>query len=95
MCYGDSDIATLRRRVEESTAADASKVVLQKKAEAMIRWLGLTSCRRVGLLAYFDEARNEACGNCDICDICLNVRNPLQGQAGAQPQKWEVHRPQT
>ncbi len=92
MCYGDSDIATLRRRVEESTAADARKVVLQEKAEAMIRWLGLTSCRRVGLLAYFDEATNEACGN---CDICLNVRNPLQGQAGAPPQKWEVHRPQT
>jgi ATP-dependent DNA helicase RecQ len=91
MCIGQRDIATVRRRVEESTATDARKAVMKMRAEAMIDWLGLTTCRRAGLLAYFDE-NADACGR---CDICLNVRNPLPGKAGVQPQKWEVHRPQT
>jgi superfamily II DNA helicase RecQ len=83
MCFGQKDIATLRRRVQESDATDARKEVMHKRAEAMIEWLSLTTCRRASLLAYFDE-KADACGN---CDNCLSDRKRVAHRNDRQPHR--------
>jgi ATP-dependent DNA helicase RecQ len=89
MCIGQRDIATVRRRVEESTATDARKDVMKMRAEAMIDWLGLTTCRRAGLLAYFDEKA----GACGRCDNCLSVGKPVGNNYSGRRGQWEASTP--
>jgi ATP-dependent DNA helicase RecQ len=88
MCVGQADVATVRRRVEESSAADVRKEVMNMKAEALIAWLRLTTCRRVGLLAYFDE-QAKPCGS---CDNCLSVGKPVGGNYAVHRGQWDTSR---
>jgi len=66
MCYGLQDVVNQRRMIDESPAAEEFKQGLRGKLEALLGLAEATDCRRVRLLAYFDEA-SQPCGNCDNC----------------------------
>ena len=66
MCYGLQDVVNQRRMIDESPAAEEFKQGLRGKLEALLGLAEATDCRRVRLLAYFDEA-SSACHNCDNC----------------------------
>ncbi len=66
MCYGLQDVVNQRRMIDESPAAEEFKQGLRGKLEALLGLAEATDCRRVRLLAYFDEASSH-CGNCDNC----------------------------
>ncbi len=67
MVYGLQDVVRLSRMVEESPADDAHKRIERTKLNALLGWCEVTTCRRRHLLAYFGEALEADCGNCDIC----------------------------
>ncbi|MDZ7803050.1 DNA helicase RecQ [Thiohalophilus sp.] len=67
MAYGLEDVITLRQMVEQSEANEARKRIERHKLEAMLGLCETTACRRQALLRYFDEPRDEPCGNCDTC----------------------------
>lgn len=66
MVYGLKDAMTHRQMID-SGANDEQQVINRTKLEAMLGLCETTVCRRNTLLAYFDEARDTACGNCDNC----------------------------
>ena len=66
MAYGLSDVVQQRRLIELSEADDAYKRLSGIKLDAMLALAEAADCRRVRLLAYFDEA-GTPCGNCDNC----------------------------
>jgi len=67
LAYGLQDVITLRQMTQSSDADEKYKQVIHHKLEAMLGLCELTTCRRQALLAYFDEQRDQACGNCDNC----------------------------
>ena len=66
MAYGLQDVVQQRRMIEESEADISFKRQQSARLDAMLGLCETLSCRRVQLLAYFDQA-SEACGNCDTC----------------------------
>ena len=66
MSYGLADVVQQRRLIELSEADDVHKRLSAAKLDAMLGLAEAVDCRRVRLLAYFDEAA-EPCGNCDNC----------------------------
>jgi ATP-dependent DNA helicase RecQ len=58
------EVAASHRRVERS------------RVEMMRGYADTTGCRRQFLLAYFGEARDEPCGNCDTCDAGTATDQP-------------------
>ncbi len=66
MSYGLADVVQQRRLIELSDADEAHKRLSAAKLDAMLGLAEAADCRRVRLLAYFDEA-SEPCGNCDNC----------------------------
>ena len=67
MVYGLQDVIMLRQMLSNSEAIEQIKRLEQRKLEAMLGFCEITSCRRVSLLGYFGEQRQEVCGNCDNC----------------------------
>ncbi len=68
MVYGLGDVIQQRRMIEESQAQLKFKQVATRKLEAMLSLCETTTCRRSGMLSYFDETTDTApCGNCDVC----------------------------
>jgi len=66
MAYGLGDVVNQRRMIDASTAEVQFKRIAAAKLDALLGLCEASSCRRVRLLAYFDEA-SAACGNCDVC----------------------------
>jgi ATP-dependent DNA helicase RecQ len=66
MCYGLQDVVNQRRMIDESPAGEEFKQGLRGKLDALLGLAEATDCRRVRLLAYFNEA-SQPCGNCDNC----------------------------
>ena len=66
MAYGLSDVVQQRRLIELSDADDPYKRLSTGKLDAMLALAEAADCRRVRLLAYFDEP-STPCGNCDNC----------------------------
>jgi len=66
MSYGLQDVVNQRRMIDESPAPDAFKQIMRGKLDALLGLAESCSCRRVQLLAYFDEEALP-CGNCDNC----------------------------
>ncbi|HUX26817.1 MAG TPA: DNA helicase RecQ [Burkholderiales bacterium] len=66
MAYGLGDVVNQRRMIEASTAEPQFKRIAAAKLDALLGMCEASSCRRVRLLAYFDEA-SKPCGNCDVC----------------------------
>lgn len=67
MLYGLNDVVQRRRMIEESDSPEERKRVERHKLDSMLAYCELTSCRRIHLLNYFGETREQPCGNCDTC----------------------------
>lgn len=67
MVYGLQDVTKLRQMLGQSQGTEQYKRVEQIKLNAMLGFCEISTCRRHALLAYFDEASSEQCGNCDTC----------------------------
>ena len=67
MLYGLNDAVQRRRMIEQGAASAERKRVEHGKLNAILAYCELASCRRIHLLAYFGEANQAACGNCDTC----------------------------
>lgn len=66
MVYGLQDVVNQRRMIDEGTAHEDFKQVMRNKLEALLSLAEDTNCRRMRLLAYFNET-SRPCGNCDNC----------------------------
>ncbi|MBZ4240989.1 RecQ family zinc-binding domain-containing protein, partial [Mycobacterium tuberculosis] len=64
--YDPADMAWLRRCLEEKPAGPLQDIE-RHKLNAMGAFAEAQTCRRLVLLNYFCEGRQEPCGNCDIC----------------------------
>jgi ATP-dependent DNA helicase RecQ len=68
---------------------DENSIVGIKKLQRMQQFAEATSCRRKILLNYFNEHREQDCGN---CDICLNPPDFIDGTVIAQKALSGIHR---
>jgi ATP-dependent DNA helicase RecQ len=66
MAFGLGDVVMLRRRIADSDAPEARKMVERRKLDALLAFCEASECRRVALLAYLGE-ESKPCGNCDLC----------------------------
>ncbi|MHB1993484.1 DNA helicase RecQ [Metallibacterium scheffleri] len=66
LAYGLQDVVQQRRLIELSEADATYKRLSTAKLDAMLALAEAADCRRVRLLAYFDET-STPCGNCDNC----------------------------
>ena len=66
LAYGLQDVVQQRRLIELSEADTTYKRLSTAKLDAMLALAEAADCRRVRLLAYFDET-STPCGNCDNC----------------------------
>ncbi|ENG8657980.1 RecQ family zinc-binding domain-containing protein, partial [Salmonella enterica subsp. enterica serovar Bareilly] len=64
--YDPADMAWLRRCLEEKPQGQLQDIE-RHKLNAMGAFAEAQTCRRLVLLNYFGEGRQEPCGNCDIC----------------------------
>ncbi|MFC3393489.1 ATP-dependent DNA helicase RecQ [Brenneria rubrifaciens] len=64
--YDPADMAWLRRCLEEKPAGQQLDIE-RHKLNAMGAFAEAQTCRRLVLLNYFGEGRQQTCGNCDIC----------------------------
>ncbi len=67
MVYGLQDVIKLRQMMEGSEGSEEHKRAEQHRLNAMLGLCEITSCRRQTLLAYFGDAQEKPCGNCDNC----------------------------
>ncbi len=73
MAYGLADVVNQRRMIEESPAGEEFKRNQRGKLDALLALAEAHDCRRVRLLAYFDEA-SAPCG--PLQNACDNCRTP-------------------
>ncbi|KAB8310640.1 ATP-dependent DNA helicase RecQ [Rouxiella chamberiensis] len=66
LLYDPADMSWLRRCLEEKPAG-AQQDVERHKLNAMNAFAEAQTCRRLVLLNYFGEGKQNACGNCDVC----------------------------
>ena len=78
--YDPADMAWLRRCLEEKPAGMLLDIE-RHKLNAMGAFAEAQTCRRLVLLNYFGEGRQEPCGN---CDICLDPPKQYDGAQDAQ-----------
>ncbi|WP_409158677.1 ATP-dependent DNA helicase RecQ [Pectobacterium sp. B2J-2] len=64
--YDPADMAWLRRCLEEKPAGPQLDIE-RHKLNAMGAFAEAQTCRRLVLLNYFGEGRQQPCGNCDVC----------------------------
>jgi ATP-dependent DNA helicase RecQ len=67
MVHGPGDVPQLRRFIDRSEAPEAQKRIERGKLEALLAFTEARDCRRMRLLAAFDEVLPQPCGNCDLC----------------------------
>jgi ATP-dependent DNA helicase RecQ len=75
MTYGLSDVVNQRRMIDESPAHDDFKQAMRGKLDALLSLAEATDCRRVRLLAYFDETyqpSGQVRLTCAACDNCIS-----------------------
>ena len=90
MGYGLQDVVNQRRMIDESPAGEDFKQVMRGKLDALLTLAEGADCRRVRLLAYFDEA-SQPCNN---CDNCLNPPNVWDGTDAARKLLSTIYRVQ-
>ncbi len=81
LCYGLSDVITLRRIIDSGEAEERFKRVEHHKLDALVGLCETIECRRRTLLNYFSEPLPEPCGN---CDTCLTPVDTWDGTVAAQ-----------
>ena len=67
LCYGLSDVVTLREMIERNESTGERKRVERRKLDALLGYCETLRCRRQVLLEYFGEHYPQPCGNCDNC----------------------------
>jgi ATP-dependent DNA helicase RecQ len=71
LLFGWGDVSVARALIEgggQDGPRDEAQVRVElQKLNAMAAWAGGDTCRRRALLSWFGEAREEDCGNCDVC----------------------------
>jgi ATP-dependent DNA helicase RecQ len=66
LLYGPADLATAHWRIDQAPSP-AERRRAEDRLAAMLRYVESGSCRRVTLLAHFDERHPGSCGRCDVC----------------------------
>nr|WP_237550623.1 DNA helicase RecQ [Streptomyces sp. SID8354] len=66
LAYGLQDVVQQRKMIDGSEGDDAHRRRLATHLDAMLALCETVECRRVRLLAYFDQ-ESGPCGNCDTC----------------------------
>ncbi|MEE4236822.1 MAG: DNA helicase RecQ [Anderseniella sp.] len=80
MLYDLTDIRMRRQFIEQDGEDKAHKLREHKRLDALLAYCEASGCRRVAMLAYFDEDAT-ACGN---CDNCLTPPELIDGTADAR-----------
>ena len=80
LLYGLDDMRMRRQFIEQDGEDDAHTLREHKRLDALLAYCDAAECRRMALLAYFDEETG-ACGN---CDNCLNPPTMVNGTGEAQ-----------
>ena len=88
MLYDPADMAWLRRCLEEK-APGPMQDIERHKLNAMGAFAEAQTCRRLVLLNYFDEGRQQPCDN---CDICLDPPRRYDGLVDAQKALSAIYR---
>ena len=88
MIFGLDDVRMRRLFIEQDTAEEAHKRQEMKRLEALLAYCETAGCRRVALLAYFDESA-EPCG---YCDNCRNPPTLVEATTEAQMLFSAIHR---
>lgn len=88
--YDPADMAWLRRCLEEKPEGPL-KEIERHKLNAMGAFAEAQTCRRLVLLNYFGEGRQQPCGN---CDICLDPPRRYDGLEDAQKALSTIYRVQ-
>ncbi|HEX5660388.1 MAG TPA: DNA helicase RecQ [Polyangiales bacterium] len=88
MAYGLSDVVNQRRMIDEGQGGEEFKRSQRLKLDALLALAEAHDCRRVRLLAYFDET-SAPCGN---CDNCLSPPSTWDGTQAAQKVLSGVYR---
>lgn len=88
LLYDPADMAWLRRCLEEKQAGP-NQAIEQHKLNAMSAFAEAQICRRLVLLNYFDEGRQQPCKN---CDICLDPPRCYDGSLDAQKVLSTIYR---
>jgi ATP-dependent DNA helicase RecQ len=88
LLYDPADMAWLRRCLEEKKAGP-NQAIEQHKLNAMNAFAEAQICRRLVLLNYFDEGRQQPCNN---CDICLDPPRRYDGSLDAQKVLSTIYR---
>lgn len=95
MAYGLQDVVNQRRMIDESPANEEFKQSLRGKLEALLGLAESIDCRRVRLLAYFGEHREEGSRyHCHNCDNCLNPPQLWDGTDAARKLLSTIYRVQ-
>lgn len=81
LLFDPADIVRMKRWLEAEENPERAEVARQR-FQSMAAFAEAQTCRRLVLLNYFGEARQQPCGN---CDICLNP--PTQFDATETAQK--------
>ncbi len=89
MSYGLQDVIFLRQMMNDGNGSEEYKRLTNQKLDAMLGLCEMATCRRQAILAYFDEAMNEPCGN---CDNCLNPPETWDATVDAQKALSTVYR---
>lgn len=66
LAYGLQDVVQQRKMIDGSEGDDAHRRRLSAHLDAMLALCETVECRRIQLLAYFDQ-ESGPCGNCDTC----------------------------
>lgn len=67
MVYGYNDVVLQRQLIENSESDESQKRVERAKLQALLGYCESATCRRIVLLRYLGEEREEPCNNCDVC----------------------------
>jgi len=88
MLYDPADMAWLRRCLDEKAPGPLQDIE-RHKLNAMGAFAEAQTCRRLVLLNYFGEGRQQPCGN---CDICLDPPRRYDGLLEAQKALSSIYR---
>lgn len=88
MLYDPADMAWLRKCLEEKAPGPLQDIE-RHKLNAMGAFAEAQTCRRLVLLNYFGEGRQQSCGN---CDICLDPPRRYDGLVEAQKALSSIYR---
>ncbi len=86
--YDPADMGWLRKCLEEKPPGQLQDIE-RHKLNAMGAFAEAQTCRRLVLLNYFGEGRQEPCGN---CDICLDPPRRYDGLVDAQKALSAIYR---